>query len=379
MFTFDVDPAALFEERARQFTAWGIPGSAVARARGRITDMWGTGQGSWVPVWSGLAREAERDGRWLRAAQLWGAARFPALATDDRLAAYERQRECFARAVGRFPVRTVREVLAVPSAQGARALALPVHLVTRIARVTRGRRVRGVLVLSGGVDTWKVELHRMAVATALATGLTVVVIDMPGTGESPLPLAPDGDALLAGLVEVLRERFPGVPVACFGVSFGGHWAVKLAARGVVDAAVGLGGPTGAAGQDIDVPSLPHGMAGIIGNALHLDGPPDAATAEALLSGFSLRRQGLLDATGGAPLLAVNGEHDQYIPRGDTTALASRPDTTVWIVRNATHCAAERIRPVLVGTWGWLLARMGGGVRTETLLRVPVRRHLEVPL
>ncbi|WP_406444394.1 esterase FrsA [Streptomyces sp. NBC_01613] len=370
MFTFDIDPVALFEERARQFVAWGIPGRTVAHARGRITDMWGTGQGSWVPVWARLAREAERDGRWLRAAQLWGAARFPALATQERLAAYDRQRDCYARAAARFPVRFERDVLEVPGANGTGPLPVTVHLISR------ARRRRGVLVLSGGVDTWKVELHRMAVATALATGLMVVVIDMPGTGESPQPLAPDGDAVLAGLVGLLRERFPGEPVAYFGVSFGGHWAVKLAAQGVVDAAVDLGGPTGAAGQEIDIRALPHGMAGIIGNALHLDAMPDAATAAALLSAFSLRDQGLLDATDGAPLLAVNGAHDHYIPSGDTTGLASRPDATVWIVRGATHCAAERIRPVLVGTWGWLLARMGAGTRTEALLRLPVRRHLD---
>ncbi|WP_158104713.1 MULTISPECIES: hypothetical protein [Streptomyces] len=34
-------------------------------------------------------------------------------------------------------------------------------------------------------------------------------------------------------------------MAYLGLSFGGHWAVKLAVRGVVDAAVNIGGPTGA--------------------------------------------------------------------------------------------------------------------------------------
>jgi len=189
----------------------------------------------------------------------------------------------------------------------------------------------------------------MGVATALATGLTVVVIDMPGTGESPLPLAPDSDGVPAGPVEVLRERFPAAPVTYFGVSFGGHWAVELAVQGVVDAAVDLGGPTGAADQEIDVASLPYGMSGIIGNALHLDASPDASTAAILLSAFSLRRQGMPEKPPSAPLLAINGAHDHYIPLGDTTGLASRPNTTVWIIGDATHCAAERIRPVLVGT------------------------------
>ncbi|MEU9166747.1 alpha/beta hydrolase [Streptomyces sp. NPDC048420] len=253
-----------------------------------------------------------------------------------------------------------------------RALEVPVHLMAR-----RQLRRRGVLMMSGGVDTWKTELHRMAVATALVTGLLVVVVDMPATGESPVPLAPDADRLLDGLVEQVRRRCPGEPVGYFGLSFGGHWAVKLALRGVVDAAVDLGGPTGAAGQETDVLSLPYGMAGIVGNALGLDALPDPATAARLLTGFSLRHQGLLDgpreAAADTPLLAVNGADDQYIPLGDTTGLASRSSTTVWIVRDATHCAAEHIRPVLARTWGWLLRRFGAPAAVEQLLGLPSLR------
>ncbi|WP_052424642.1 alpha/beta hydrolase [Streptomyces fulvoviolaceus] len=347
MFTFDIAPAALFDERERQFAAWGIPPPIVARARAGITDMWGTGAGSWVPVWARLAREAEADGQWLRAAQLWGAARFPALATAERQEAYDRQLAAYAKATAgpRLPVRFQRVTMEVP-VDGP----LPLHLMAR-----RHRRRPGVLVLSGGVDTWKVELHRMAVATALVTGLLVVTVDMPGTGEAPGPLTPDGDRLLAGLIGEVRRRHPGEPVACLGLSFGGHWAVKLAARGLVDAAVDIGGPTGAAEPEetVDVLALPYGMPGILGNALGLDGLPEAAEIDDMLAAFSLRGQGLLnpEVDNGVPLLAANGAHDHFIPRADTTRL-----TTVWIVPGATHCAAEHIRPLLAASWAWLLTR-----------------------
>ncbi|MGI5350852.1 alpha/beta hydrolase [Streptomyces sp. CA-250714] len=370
MLTFEVDPAALFEERHRQFVSWGIPARTVERARNEITDMWGGHRGSWTTVWGRLAEEAEAEGRLLRAAHLWGAARFPVLAAPERLAAYERQRVCYLKAAARFPIRFERRTLDLPLNDGP--LPLPVHLMAR-----RGRRRPGVVVISGGVDTWKVELHRMAVATALATGLLVMVIDMPGTGECPLPLTADSDRVLAALVALIRRQRPGEPVAYLGVSFGGHWAVKLAMQGVVDAAVSLGAPTGAAGET-DVLALPYGMPGIIANALHLEAEPDAATAADLFTRFSLRDQGLLDTPGGAPLLAVNGDEDQYIPRGDTTALASRPGTTVWLVRGATHCAVERVRPVLLGVWGWLLPRLGAApAGAETLLALPLRRHVSV--
>ncbi|MFJ9618385.1 hypothetical protein [Streptomyces noursei] len=192
---------------------------------------------------------------------------------------------------------------------------------------------------------------------------------MPGTGEAPGPLPPDGDRLLSALVSEIRRRHPGEPVAYLGLSFSGRWAVKLAVQGVVDAAVDIGGPTGAAEPEepIDVPALPYGMPGILGNALDLAGLPRAAEIDGMPAAFSLRRQGLLPPLGdGAegtdgtdsrvPLLAANGAHDQFIPRGDTTRPADRPDTTVWLVPGATHCAAEHIRPLPAATWVWLLTR-----------------------
>ncbi|MFD4750295.1 alpha/beta hydrolase [Streptomyces rubiginosohelvolus] len=365
--------SALFEERSRQFAAWGIPDSLVASARESISTMWGTGPGTWVEAWAGLARTAERSGDPLLAAQLWGAARFPSLATDERMEAHHEQLRCYLRAAPRFPVLFRRHTVELTAAGDAGGTTkLPVHEFSR-----RGRRRPGVLIMSGGVDTWKVEIHRMAMATAKVTGLKVVAVDMAGTGENPLPLAPDSDAQLRSLVGLLRSEHPGEPVLYFGLSFGGHWAVKLALQNSVDAAVDIGGPTGAAGEQLNPLSMPYGMAGIAGNAMHLDRLPDAGTAAELLDGFSLRRQGLLDARGGAPLLAVNGDSDQYVPLGDTAELAGRPGTSVWIVRDATHCATEHFRPVLLGTWGWMRARTGGGRLLEGAMRIPSRRRVDV--
>src|SRR5581483_7569973 len=128
-----------------------------------------------------------------------------------------------------FPVRFHRQVHDVPT---------PLHLFRR-----RIAPQPGVLVLSGGVDTWKMDLHRLAVTTALATGMLVVALDMPGTGESDVPLTPSSDRVYAEVVRLLRRRY-GVPVGLIGLSFGGHWAVKLAMLGEVDAAVAIGAPTG---------------------------------------------------------------------------------------------------------------------------------------
>ncbi|MFI0445988.1 alpha/beta hydrolase [Actinomadura sp. 6N118] len=375
MFTFPAEPQEIVDERARQFTACGIPARVVAAARDEIDDMWGMGPGGWVPVWARHAERADRDGDPLLSALCWGAARFPALATPGRLFAYEQQLECYLAAAPRFRAAFKRQIFHIPWADGTAegTTPVPVHFLRRPYG-----RPRGVLILSGGVDTWKMDLHRLASTTALATGLLVAAIDMPGTGESAVPLTPDADRILAGLARRLREEY-ALPVGFLGLSFGGHWAAKLALLGEVDAAVDLGGPTGAAAEPVDVLNLPYGMPGIIGNALHLDALPDPAQVAEQLQAFSLRTQGLLDRPGGAPLLAVNGADDQYIPRGDTTGLGGRPGTTVWLVRGATHCAPERFRPVILAIWGWLTARLAARPATplaERAARLPLTPHLE---
>ena len=377
MFTFPLDPQALLRERTRQLTRLGVPAALVARATTEIDDMWGTRPSSWVPVWSRYAEHAEQQGKLLSASLCWGAARFPALATPERRAAQERQLECYLKAARHFPVRFERLVLDVPHGTGTTPV--PLHLFRR--RGDGSSAPRGVLLVSGGVDTWKMDLHRLLVSSALATGLLVAAVDMPGTGESALALTPDSDVVLGALVELLRERH-GRPVGFFGLSFGGHWAAKLALLGRVDAAVDVGGPTGIAERSpAELMGMPYGMAGIVGNALGLGELPDDATFADLFGRFSLRRQGLLEATGGAPLLAANGSEDQYIPRADVAGLAGRAETTVWIVRGATHCAPERFAPLLVAAWAWLSARLvpGRGARlAEEALLLPLRPLLVAP-
>ncbi|EFL24004.1 conserved hypothetical protein [Streptomyces himastatinicus ATCC 53653] len=104
------------------------------------------------------------------------------------------------------------------------------------------------------------------------------------------------DAYPVHFLQRRRMARPGVVILSDGMD-------KLALGGHVDAAIDLGGPTGASGQRIDVPGLPHGMAGIIGNALHLDAMPGPDVIDDLLARFSLREQGLPDRPGGSPLLA----------------------------------------------------------------------------
>src|SRR5207248_4350812 len=208
------------------------------------------------------------------------------------------------------------------------------------------------------------------------TGLTVAALDMPGTGESRLALTPDADPVLAAAVEQLARRYRARRTSFFGISFGGHWAAKLALTDRIDAAIDLGGPVGAEERPIDVSSLPYGMPGILAHALGLDEIPTGAQATGLLEAFSLKRQGLLEGHRGAPLLAVNGERDQFLPLADTTVFCSHPQATVWVIKDATHCAAEQLPRVIPAALGWLTARLHGKASPYRILEKILKLRLQ---
>src|SRR5919108_5029157 len=215
MFTFSVDARELFAERRRQFRGWGVPDEVIEAVESRVTGVWEDGPGGWTTEWCRQAGELEAQERWPQSPLKYGAARFPCLATAARVAAYERQLAAFARAIDRAPDGTVRQEL-VPVTYRETRLALPVHRYP-----SPQARARATLLLTGGVDTWKVELHRMATAFQQLGELDVVVFDMPGTGECDIALAPDADVVYTQVAEAVRR--PGRPVGVMGISFGGMW------------------------------------------------------------------------------------------------------------------------------------------------------------
>jgi esterase FrsA len=360
VFTFPLDPGDVFEERTRQFVGWGIPRRTVAAVREEVRDMWSEERGGWTPAWLARADRAVARGRWLEAALCCGAAKFPVVATPLRERAYERQIDHFRRAARELRLGFDRRELPVPYRDGT---------TTAMAHVySRGDRPPpAALMLSGGVDTWKIELHRLATILVRATGLAVVAIDMPGTGESEVTLAPGSDRILTTALEAASDDLGTSRTGFFGISFGGHWAAKLALQGAVGAAVDLGGPVAASFEREGVDRLPHGMSGIVANAAGFDRVPAVAEITELLREFSLRP--FLGRAGGSPLLVVNGAADPYVPPSDATDFESRPEATVWLVRDAEHCASDRIRRVMPAIIGWLARELVGDRRARALARL----------
>ncbi|MBB4854071.1 hypothetical protein HNP40_001451 [Mycobacteroides chelonae] len=75
--------------------------------------------------------------------------------------------------------------------------------------------------------------------------------------------------------------------------------------------------------------------------------------------FSLRQQGYFDRPPKSPVLAVNGDHDHFVPLADTTVFAGPPGCAAWMVRDGAHCAPEGLSTVMPAAVMWLIARMTG--------------------
>lgn len=339
-YRWHVDVQDLFGERHRQMVS-GLPATDVDAVRAAVTDMWADEPGGWVHEWSRLAAGYAENDKHRLAAQAYGWAKFPALADDARRTALARQLEQYTRAAPGFEVDFERRKIAVPYRDGTTEV--PVHLLTPPGRSG------AVLLASGGVDTWKMDLHTLFENLALRTGMRVLAFDIPGTGESTVPLtANDGAQVVRGLVAEARRTGDG-HVVHLGVSMGGYFSARSGLAGEVDAAIVLGGPVELA-FDAGRPYV-HGMRGIIGNAMGFDHEPSDADLAAVWPSFDLRP--LLDRDDNAPMLVVNGADDVHVPQHDTLVFQGRRDTEVHLIPGAGHCATPRLSEAVRIMLAWL--------------------------
>jgi alpha/beta superfamily hydrolase len=120
--------------------------------------------------------------------------------------------------------------------------------VTGYLRVPPSDGRQRAVLLTGGADGWKA--HRSLHATQeafLRAGWVTLIVDLPGTGESPFALEPGCQRTLPPILEWLRarEEVDADRVAAHMRSFGGYFAVALAAeltRDALPAIVGVAPP-----------------------------------------------------------------------------------------------------------------------------------------
>ncbi|MFD9686275.1 alpha/beta fold hydrolase [Kitasatospora sp. NPDC059088] len=348
-FTWPLDPQDLFAERHPQMTL-GLPAAEVDAVRAAVTEMWPDRPGGWVHEWSALAARHAAAGRHREAAQAYGWAKFPSLADAPKRTALARQIEQYVLAAPGFPVEFERRTVTVPYRGGTTSL--PVHLMAAPGLPADAP----VLLASGGVDSWKADLHGMWEQLALALPVRLLLFDLAGTGETAhLPMTPDGGAeVTEGLIAFART-LGGGRVGHFGISMGGYYAARTGLTDAVDAAAVLGGPVErsfARGR-----GFAFGMDGIVGNALGFDAMPGPTAREDAFAAFDLRP--LLDRDANGPMLVVNGADDVHVPQHDTLVFTGRRDTRVELVPDTGHCAISRFGEAMGLIVPWLRATLVG--------------------
>lgn len=342
-YEWPVDPQDLFLERYPQMVNTGVAAADADALRAAITDMWPDRPGGWVYEWSRVAAGYAASGAHLPAAMAYGWAKFPTLADAPKRAAHTEQVTQYLLAAPDFGIAFERRTIAVPH-RGAR-IDVPVHLLTPPGWTAADP----VLLASGGVDSWKMDLHNLFVATALRTGLRVLAFDIPGTGETVVPMSADGGYDVIGTLIETARTLGGGKVAHLGISMGGYYSARSGLAGDVDAAIVLGGPV----EQSFTPdrTWAFGMRGIVGNALGLDHEPADAELAQRMSGFTLREW--LDRDRNAPMYVINGADDVHVPQHDTLVFEGRRDTEVHLLPDAGHCAGPRLPEAMAMISDWL--------------------------
>ncbi len=289
----------------------------------------------WAEVWCaiGLRHEAEGDALLRKGADPVAireafflayancrTGRYPVASTPGKVEAYQHSLRCFRKAARYFDPPL--QVVGIPF-EG--------KILTGYLQIPTGVVRPPIVIHWGGVDGWKEDRQRNS-SILHRQGLATFTMDMPGAGDNPAGyMEPDAERTFSAAMDHLAQRddIDGKRIGVWGGSFGGYWATKLAhveaAR--LQAAVTQGGNVHHGFQrEWLEPALTRTAATyLLGPASLLDARSwvlGARTLEEVLDmapRLSLKDQGLLDGPC-APLLAVNGKHDDQAPIEDVHIL-----------------------------------------------------------
>ncbi len=191
-----------------------------------------------------------------------------------------------------------------------------------------------IIFMINGTDSRK-EDEIQGRDSLFRSGIGVVAVDMPGTGEAPIKADAGSERMLSRVLDYLATR-PDVDskrVVAWGVSYGGHWTAILAytERARLRGAVVQGGPV----HDYYTPEWQKKSLGTPEYLFDLFAARAAVYGVTTLDEFyafnprlSLKTQGLLGKPS-APMLVLNGEKDSQVPISDLYMLMQSGGSAKW--------------------------------------------------
>jgi dipeptidyl aminopeptidase/acylaminoacyl peptidase len=190
---------------------------------------------------AGAGQRETANGAWRRASLAWHWGEF--VFVDDPVqqrAAHERSVACYRRAAA--ALTPPAELVRIP--YGATGLAAYLRVPVALGRDDEA--APPVVIMVPGLDSTKEELQATA-EYLLARGMATLAIDGPGQGEAAFDLLiePAYEKVASAAVDYLATRadVDGGRLGLFGVSLGGYYAARAAAREKrLKAVVDLAGP-----------------------------------------------------------------------------------------------------------------------------------------
>src|SRR5215470_3092291 len=84
-----------------------------------------------------------------------------------------------------------------------------------------------VLISIGGSDLWK-DTVAIQSRVFLPHGIAVLALDMPGTGDAPLPAAPGSERMFSAVIDHVAARvdLDSTRIVLRGQSWGSYWAAR---------------------------------------------------------------------------------------------------------------------------------------------------------
>ncbi len=230
-------------------------------------------------------------------------------------------------------------------------------------RVPEGDGPHPLIVLSPGIDDWKGEMNDFTVPM-LEAGLATFVVDLQGTGESPINLAPGSHRFFSAAIDTMKERpeIDASKIGFYGLSGGGYNAVAMALTDDdIRAAVNVGGPVHESFTSDWLNVTPESIYLTITKTAGVSDQKDGRdTVMTTMLPISLHEQGLVAPRDNPPaLLTINGEKDILAHPGEYRFIdAAGVDQDMLIFENDGHVAPAHFDIHIPFSIAWLKKNLG---------------------
>jgi len=193
---------------------------ALAMIKSLDPDEWGA---AWMTLGDRYIDRARAAGQGkaaqdalLAAWRLYTFGRWPVAKSPNKVASAAKARAAF-EAYGRL-VDPVIEAISIPFEN---------REIIALLQKPKGVARPPVLISIGGSDLWK-DTVAIQSRAFLPHGIAVLALDMPGTGDAPLPASPGSERIFSAAIDhvTTRSGLDGTRIVLRGQSWGSYWAAR---------------------------------------------------------------------------------------------------------------------------------------------------------